>query len=409
MRRTDKDALMYPSLLSIVAFLNMFSSTAPLSRYNNDVDSDASPEEESDEETAQERALSALYGEVVEGTSRTDGKKRKPPANGDDDIEKLYGDKEKTKKRAKPATLTVEALTSADGLIRLPAECQKIAYRQTHKTSNKNDKIKAAASYAGSLVDTYKAFCFDLIPSLAFEDVLLKIEHLGSKKPVKDYIHQMRLYVRNQHLEKLYGKEKANQMIAAFDLDLRQQQQEQHEENGPDDPDGQPNNRSEPQPAAGTTVAPLASERCLSGSNYDDEGEQEARFDDEDNDDHPEEAKLTSESVVPEVSAAHDEEEEEDGEPVLHRRSSVPTVRRTILDDDDDDDDDDWKDLPVFATTTTTTTVAATTTTIVEMGRLVQSDCDDRNEMIGPGMSPTTEESEPSNAPTDKGPGKVMK
>ena len=71
--------------------------------------------------------------------------------------------------------------------------------KPTSSQSHRDDKqrrhdreCEAAASFGQSLIGSYRMFCCDLCPSLAFKDVLGRIEMFGSKKEVKTYTDQMR-------------------------------------------------------------------------------------------------------------------------------------------------------------------------------------------------------------------------
>lgn len=189
----------------------------------NDRFLDSSDEEEEDEETRlqrqeeeeQERLLSEQFGEAKEVS---DPKKRKT-----EDIEAEYASTTRKKARKRP-TLTPAMLTSAKGLVRIHSEFPRHIKWST--TKHKNNKTAAAAVYSRTLVNSYKSFCYDLFPMLNFQDVLMRIESFGSKKEIKDYLQHLREQVRNGHLEKVYGKEKAASIIAELEDGLKQQQQQ---------------------------------------------------------------------------------------------------------------------------------------------------------------------------------------
>jgi len=178
---------------------------------------DSSSDEEEDEETRlqreeeeQERLLSEQHGEAEESSSQ----KRKP----EEDIEAEYSRK---KARRRP-TLTPAMVTSSKGLIRIRSEFP----RQVKWPTTTKNKVNAAATYSRTLVNSYKSFCYDLFPNSAFQDVLTRLESFGAKKEIKDYLQQMREEVRNAHLEKIYGKEKAQAMITELEHGLKQQHDE---------------------------------------------------------------------------------------------------------------------------------------------------------------------------------------
>jgi len=186
---------------------------------------DSEDEEESEEQRLQqqqeddeERRLSEKFGEAEEGPS-SDNRKRKSAEESEKDIADALAQEEKKKlKKPRPQLLTTD-LTGADGLMKIPIEFKKkLKYKPR---PNKKRDIVAAAAYSRNLVNAYHNFCTDLFPSMAFEDVLLKIEQLGSKKEIKDFLQHTRENLRNEHLERLYGREKAEQMLQELDEGLK--------------------------------------------------------------------------------------------------------------------------------------------------------------------------------------------
>ena len=181
---------------------------------------DDSDEEEEDEERQlmreeeEEKALSKKFGEAEEGG---ESRKRKKEESEKDIAQELDQEEKKKLRKVRPQLLPVH-LTGADGLMKLPIEFKKIKYKP--KKGKKRDVV-AAAAYTQNLVNAYHSFCEDLFPSLAFEDVLLKIEQLGSKKEVKDFLQYTRDNVRNDHVERLYGREKAERMLQELDDGLK--------------------------------------------------------------------------------------------------------------------------------------------------------------------------------------------
>jgi hypothetical protein len=175
-------------------------------------------ESEEEEEEELERAMSERYGEAEEAGG---GERKRKKEESDKDIEKELEQEEKKKQKKPRPQLLPSHLMSAEGLIRLPVEFKRIKYRPM---KGKKRDVGAAAAYVQNLMNAYRSFCTDLFPSMAFEDVLLKIEQLGSKKDVKSFLQSMRDDVRNKHLEELYGKEKAERMLQELDEGLKQSQ-----------------------------------------------------------------------------------------------------------------------------------------------------------------------------------------
>ena len=262
---------------------------------------DDSDEEEDDEERRllreeeEERALSEKFGEAEEGGGGESSRKRKTEESEKDIALALDQEEKKKIKKPRPQLLPAN-LTGADGLMKLPIEFKKnIKYRP--KKGKKRD-IVAAAAYSQNLVNAYHSFCTDLFPSMAFEDVLLKIEQLGSKKEVKDFLQHTRDNVRNEHLERLYGREKAERMLQELDdgLKLREHVDGYDDEMQPQtamDEDASPE-QSNDNPTAttmeGNNATPNASFLNAAGASENqeattamsDDEEQEATFDDED-------------------------------------------------------------------------------------------------------------------------------
>ncbi|GAX18542.1 hypothetical protein FisN_10Hh257 [Fistulifera solaris] len=165
---------------------------------------DSDLEEEEEEE---ERLLSEQHGEADE-----DDRKKKRSKDDAPDLD-YSGVTQKKKKRP---TLTVEHLTGLNGLIRIPDDFKAL-----------NSKIprdaKSAAQYTRSLMKAYHDFCFELWPQSSSTDVLLMIEQLGTKQPVKTYLQHLRDTARNRHVEHVLGREKAEKLLHELELGLRPQ------------------------------------------------------------------------------------------------------------------------------------------------------------------------------------------
>jgi len=175
-------------------------------------DSDEDIEEE------EERELSERHGEAEEGGDPA-SRKRKKEESDKSIAEELAQEEQKKTKRLRPQLLP-KHLTDHNGLIKLPIEFKRIKYKPQN---GKKRDVLAAAAYSQNLVTAYHSFCHDLFPSGHFEDSLLKIEQLGSKKEVKDFLDSMRNNVRNSHLEHLYGRQKAERMLQELDDGLKLQ------------------------------------------------------------------------------------------------------------------------------------------------------------------------------------------
>lgn len=244
--------------------------------------SDSDDHDDTDSEAEDlEASLSRQYGEAAEAPATAAGaggtKKRGADDINEEDIANRYEKAAKKKKqRPKRPELTERHLTGPEGLIRIPREFPAVlrytAIPTSSSSSGRSKSRAAAASYALSLVEAYKSFCYTLCPPMAFEDTLLKIERLGSKREVKAYLEQMRQDVRNQHVEKVLGKEKAERILQQLH-DALQQQHQQLQHQAPDDAP----------PVDGATVGASAAgggARVPPAAPPNEEEEPEAAFDD---------------------------------------------------------------------------------------------------------------------------------
>jgi predicted nucleic acid-binding protein len=232
---------------------------------------DSSDDEEDEEEEEQERLLSEQHGEAEESAMRNNNSNNKRQSKTD--IEDEYGSTT-TAKRMKRPTLTPAVLMGPKGLIRIRSEFGRKVRWPSSSFSSKRKEEDAAAAYSRSLIQTYKSFCYDLFPGSAFQDVLTRIESFGSKKEVKSYLQSMREEIRNNHLEKVYGKEKASHMIQELEHGLKQQQQHEvdyddiavaviaNENDGRRGPVLRSGHPTEPEPSNGGTNAPVTTEKA---------------------------------------------------------------------------------------------------------------------------------------------------
>ena len=318
---------------------------------------DDSDEEEDDEERQllreeeEEKALSEKFGEAEEGGAES--RKRKKEESEKDIAQELDQEEKKKVRKVRPQLLPVH-LTGAEGLMKLPIEFKNnIKYKP--KKGKKRDII-AAAAYTRNLVNAYHSFCEDLFPSLAFEDVLLKIEQLGSKKEVKDFLQHTRDNVRNDHVERLYGREKAERMLQELDdgLKLSEEGYEDHYDevqqaavadglvinSWPEGmSDGQGNNDANNTPAtamendtsidranvATTTNPSGGGTRTAGAAVMSDDEEQEATFDDDNM--HVNEGEPVADSVAAQAAVTP--------------TSAVRKVSKNRIVDSDDDDNEE--------------------------------------------------------------------
>jgi hypothetical protein len=191
-----------------------------------------------------ERVLSELHGEAADedDDNKKKGKKRGAGQTDQEIANEYAGASAKHKSKQTRITLQPEALVGTNhGLLVLqktfPSKLQNFMPSATMSKTTKSNmktksKVDAAALFSRKLVSAYFSYCNDLFPSFAPEDVLLKIESFGSKKQVKDYQQHLREEVRNAHLERIYGLEKAESMIRQLQEGLLQQPDVDENEDG---------------------------------------------------------------------------------------------------------------------------------------------------------------------------------
>ena len=197
--------------------------------YDSDEDDDDIEEAERLREEEEERALSERFGEASESSTSTGeegGSNKRKRKGGEEESEKdiaqeLDQEERKKARKVRPQLVEDNLTESADGLIKLPIELKRgIKYKP--KKGKKRDVV-AAGAYCHKLVNAYRSFCKDLMPSMNFEDVLLKIEQLGAKSQVKKFMKNMRDNKRNEYLDSVYGREKADRMLKELDDGEKQQ------------------------------------------------------------------------------------------------------------------------------------------------------------------------------------------
>lgn len=212
----------------------MFKRRHPSQSIAQDEPSSSSEEDDQrlnpfqEEEEDQERALSERHGEAKENGPPPNPTSKK---ESDKDIANALNSNE-TKKKRKRITLTEDKLTDGvNGIIRIRHEFpSKIRYRplanaaSTKKMPKKKKlelEIQAAAAYSSKLLTMYNNFAMDLMPTFHPTDTLLKINDLGSKKKVRNYLDLMRQDTCMSHLKTVYGMEKATKLFDELNHGLR--------------------------------------------------------------------------------------------------------------------------------------------------------------------------------------------
>ena len=190
-------------------------------------DSSSSEDEEDQlrrEEQEQERLFSEQHGEANEASASN---KRQ----SDTDIANALNSTDAAKKKKPRITLTDSKLTGPAGLIRIRHEFSRIKYRPAKPVKSKDKKIAkrkqferdihASAVYIGKLMQAYQEFALDIAPNMHYNDTFRKIQDLGSKKVVKDYLNTMREEICKEHMENIYGREKAEKYALELENGLQ--------------------------------------------------------------------------------------------------------------------------------------------------------------------------------------------
>ncbi len=270
----------------------------PLSLHSNLPHYDESSSEDEEAEK-QERFLSREYGEATErGGGRNNintSRKRTHPHHQQTDAEIINalnsskagnvvsnandGDGtsngETKTKRVKRVVLTESKLTGSKGLIQVrngfPLKVQyreprklsmkdlqgnysksKKSFRGTHNNSNNSRSsseqrralkrkqleldVRASATYISKLMKAYHDFALDIAPNMHPIDTFRRIEALGSKKQVREYLDTMREEVCKEHLKKMYGSDRAEKLVNELESGLKAHQ-EKIMDGGDDDND----------------------------------------------------------------------------------------------------------------------------------------------------------------------------
>ena len=244
---------------------------------------------EEQEEAEQERVLSRQYGEAIERGGQRRGsndnnnnsnnnttRKRSHQQTDAEIIDTLNSksansnvtcssntndangttsqsnDEVKTK-RIKRIVLNESKLTGSKGLINVRREFptliqykepKKLSMKDIHKKRNKKSHssqqeqrkaikrkqfeldIRASATYISKLMKAYHNFAVDIAPNTHPTDTFRKIESLGSKKQVRDYLDMMRQDICKDHLQKIYGNDRAEKLVNELEDGMKAHQQE---------------------------------------------------------------------------------------------------------------------------------------------------------------------------------------
>lgn len=228
-------------------------STSLHSHLPNDSSSSEDEEErllrEEEEEEEQERLLSRQYGEADESAPRNNNKKRSNQQT-DAEIADMLNAKSSSagglgivgSKRKKRIVLDETKLTSSKGLIFIRREfATKLRYkdpmkellkkkpsrssseveRRAFKQQQFNAEANASAKYLSALMNAYQRFATDIAPNMHPTDTFNKIQDLGSKKVVRDYLNNMREEICKEHLNKIYGVKRTENLFNEYEHGLK--------------------------------------------------------------------------------------------------------------------------------------------------------------------------------------------
>ena len=182
----------------------------------------------------------AFFDTSEEEDDSEEEQERQNPSSttNDKEIEALYETAPPPKKKRTPRPkLTEEQLTGSttNGLLTVLAE-----FSRTLKAPPPQRSIPAAAAYARQLTSLYRQWASDLLPAQNAADNLLKVEQLGTKKSVKHHLQlQRNEWCRNRHLERVLGKDPAEELLHQYEdycVGQQQQQNEEEEEGRPSEP-----------------------------------------------------------------------------------------------------------------------------------------------------------------------------
>jgi hypothetical protein len=213
------------------------------------------------------------------------------------------------------------------------------------------------AKFSRQLILAYQQWSNKIVPTTPFEEVAWRIQTMNSKTSVKRFLQTMRDQVRNQHVERIFGLEKAEQMIAQLDMALMEQQEDTNDyddnnANGLDNHDGTVPEEPDTEPITTTTASPEEQEE--SAANFPTSTETETLNNKTNNNVTSQSTGAAARNTITPTPAlrkesrrhvlddSSDEEEltfqdEEDDAP----RRAPPSMRRPVLQESDDEEDNE--------------------------------------------------------------------
>lgn len=213
----------------------------PQSEAETDYDSYYDDDDDEDElEARAEALLSRKHGEASEaGEPKTNGQnKRGAPSATDQDIADEYAEQEKERKkktkRKVHRTITPDDLIKPNGLtVVRNGIAPRFHSNVVHVNSNNNIKsaakysntTKSMAKYSRRLISGYADWMENMTGGLSLHETQWKLRSMGSKTQIKQYLTDMRKTVRNDHVERLLGLEKAERLLGQLDDYYNDEQQ----------------------------------------------------------------------------------------------------------------------------------------------------------------------------------------
>lgn len=231
-----------PSLESMRTNRGNRSGGQPQSEAETDYDSYY--DEDEDEHEA-EALLSRKHGEASEAgggggrdpNTKTKANQKRGASATDQDIADEYAEQEKERKkkarRKVQQTITPEDLIKPKGLTVVR---NGIAPRFHSFPDGSGSKAKytnttrSMAKFSRRLVSSYADWMESVTGGLSIHETQWKLRSLGSKTQVKQYLTDMRKSVRDDHVERLLGLEKAQRLLGQLDDYYNEEQQHSGDE-----------------------------------------------------------------------------------------------------------------------------------------------------------------------------------
>ena len=231
----------------------MINPSSGVSLHSNLPHDSSSSEGEEDrlqrKEEEEERLLSRQYGEASETTSTNRNNKKRSHQTDAEIAQALKYKSSSTndeeglvKKKKKRVVLDESKLTGSRGLIYIRREFpsslkyndpkKKMMKKKPSRSSSKSQReawkqkqfemeINASASYLSSLMKSYQRFANEIAPNMHHTDTFRKIQDLGSKKQVRDYLDTMREEVCKEHMGKVYGVKRTEKLMHELEYGLK--------------------------------------------------------------------------------------------------------------------------------------------------------------------------------------------